>query len=418
MKRSTKAIVGLICVVSTWNGGIYGAEPRLLRPQETESRLSESRSPTTGFQVLGSSAVDVDFEALAQSLERGQTLIFDLAPELEARAVAERIWITSDQGFAWKGRIVGQPWSSVVVVVHKGVLTAGISLGERRFQILPGSENSYRVEEIDLRLLPDGNDVVHPPDPVRRVSLNPSEVGRPEVAAVPSKVKTTFDLLVVYTKRARDRLGSKNAIESLIQLGVAETNTALDDSKARSKFKLKDARQVSYKEKKDMSIDLARLQRTSDGKLDAVHGLRNTNKADFVKLVVDRRDSDRCGIAYLSPKSSVPSTFAFSVTRYDCISPNYTFGHELGHNLGLAHARGSATIDPFLPFGWGYYEPGGLFRTMMAIFRSGEGRRVLHYSNPKIREDGKRTGVGRNKPDSADAARAIRNARALLASYR
>ena len=418
MKRPIAAISVLIFAALTSTGGADAAEPRLLRPLGHERRLADHKSPAASSSVLQSTAVAVDFEALSQSLEREHTLIFDLAPELEARAVAERVWITSDQGFAWKGRIEGQPWSSVVLVVHKGILTGGLSMGERRFQILPALGDNYRVDEIDVKLLPDGNDVVHPPTTLQRLSHTPAAAHRLSAAAVPGKAKTTFDLLVFYTKRARDKVGGKNAIESLIELGVAETNTALDDSKAKSKFRLKDAQQVSYKEKKNMSTDLGRLQRTNDGKLDMVHGLRNTERADFVKLIVDRRDPNRCGIAYLSPKSSVPSAFAFSVTRYDCISPNYTFGHELGHNMGLAHARGSGVTAPFLPFGWGYYEPSGLFRTVMAVFRSGEGRRVLHYSNPKVRQNGERTGVGRKKSDSADASRAIRDARALLASYR
>lgn len=413
MKRSTFAVAGLICAALTWDLAAHAAEPRLLRLSDPEVRQAP-KTDTNRSPVLRSSAVDLDLDALARALEPGQPLIFGLAPDVVARAVAERVWLTGDDGFAWQGKVEGQRWGSAVLVVHKGVLAGGLWLGDRRFQILPGPGSTYRVDEIDWRALPDGNDAVEPRD---SADLLRERTTAPTVA-VPTKAKTNFDLVVLYTKRARDAAGGKNAIESLIELGVAETNTALNDSKTKSKFKLKAVEQVSYKEKKDMSTDLARLQRTNDGKLDSAHGLRDKEKADFVKLVVDDRDPDRCGIAYLSPKSSTPAAFAFSVTRWDCISPNYTFGHELGHNLGLAHARGSAAVSPFLPFGWGYYEPGGLFRTVMAVFRSGEGRRVLHYSNPKVRERGERTGVRRNKSDSADAARAIRDARALLSSYR
>ncbi len=397
--------ITLFVVLAVCASTAYAAEPRLLRPLEDARQVAVS-----GPEVLQSTPVTVDFQALSKALGSGETLIFDLAPDLEVRAVAEQVWTTGEESFAWRGRIAGSPWSSAVLAVRKGVLAGGLSIGPRRFQIQPGPGGTYRVDEIDLTQLPDGNDVVLPPEDDRPAASAGSLVG--------AKAKTNFDLIVFYTKKAKKRVGGKNAIEALIELGVAETNTALNDSKGKAKVRLRDVEEISYKEKKDMSTDLSRLHRTNDGKIDQVHGKRNANNADFVKLIVNRKDPNRCGIAFLSPKSSAPATFAFSVTRVDCISPNYTFGHELGHNWGLAHARSATGATPFLPFGWGFYEPGGLFRTIMAVFRFGVGPRVLHYSNPKVKERGERTGVSRKKPDGADAARAIRDARALLSSYR
>ena len=84
-----------------------------------------------------------------------------------------------------------------------------------------------------------------------------------------------------------------------------------------------------------------------DGFMDGVHARRDQLGADLVSLIVDN-DTGSCGVAWLMQTPSV--TFApqaFSVTVYDCISPNYTFGHELGHNMGAAHAPD----DPNLPAG-------------------------------------------------------------------
>ena len=72
----------------------------------------------------------------------------------------------------------------------------------------------------------------------------------------------------------------------------------------------------------------------------------------------------------------------------------------------------------YLPYGYGYNEPGGRFRTMMSIRQAGVCPRVLHFSNPEVKEKGRPTGVAHTRADSADSARAIDSARQLIASYR
>jgi Metallo-peptidase family M12B Reprolysin-like len=70
--------------------------------------------------------------------------------------------------------------------------------------------------------------------------------------------------------------------------------------------------------------------------------------------------STSCGIAWINP--SIDSMFA--VTQYSCATGYYTFGHELGHNLGMFHDRGTEkTCSEASTFNYGYRDPNAEFRT-------------------------------------------------------
>jgi len=301
-------------------------------------------------------------------------------------------------------------------VVTDGVLAGGFTVAGRRFQIDPGAADRHYVYEIDLSRLPsDDADSVVPDSktPVHQAKLAQSSPARS------SDAQSVFDLAVFYTKKAKKAAGGKRALKALIKLGVAETNAALEDSRVDARFELVKIRKIRYGGTSDIPTDLERLQNPYDGHLDKAHKFRERYRADAVLLVVAASDPNRCGRAFLSPLASPPAEWAFGVLRYDCISPSYTFGHELGHIMGLEHSRISgAGSQPYRPYGFGYYEPNSLFRTMMATYQPGMGARVLHFSNPSVMEQHVPTGIDSSRADAADSARAINDARHLLASYR
>ena len=73
--------------------------------------------------------------------------------------------------------------------------------------------------------------------------------------------------------------------------------------------------------------------------------------------------STSCGIAWINP--SIDSMFA--VTQYSCATGYYTFGHELGHNLGMFHDRGTEkTCSEASTFNYGYRDPNAEFRTILS----------------------------------------------------
>jgi hypothetical protein len=102
------------------------------------------------------------------------------------------------------------------------------------------------------------------------------------------------------------------------------------------------------------------------------------------------------------------------VTAYPCISPNYTFGHELAHNMGTAHAPEDPNAPPVLPYAYGYKDPAQLFRTVMAYDCPSGCPRVLHFSNPAATHSGRPTGT----PDLQNNALALNQTSPTAANFR
>ena len=158
------------------------------------------------------------------------------------------------------------------------------------------------------------------------------------------------------------------AIEGLIDLGVAETNATYLISGVAQRLRLVHRQEVAYVEANHLRTDLDAITLPGDGALDEVHGLRDTHGADLVQLVVGGAG---CGIAWLlDTLSTGQPQYGFSVTLWTCISPNYTFGHELGHNMGLMHdpyavAKYGEAPGP-APYGYGFVDVVRRWRTVMA----------------------------------------------------
>lgn len=203
------------------------------------------------------------------------------------------------------------------------------------------------------------------------------------------------DVLVVYTPSARRQAGgSEAAVKARIALGVAETNTAYANSGIAHRLRLAGAEMVGYQESGDLSDDLQRLTSASDGVIDEVHARRNAVGADLVALIVGSTAGGACGVAWVMQNVSTSfAPYSFSVIAYPCISPNYTFAHELAHNLGTAHAPDDPNAPPAFPYAYGYKDEGHLFRTVMAYDCAGGCPRVLHFSNPATTYSGRPTGT-------------------------
>merc|ERR1719443_117272 len=120
--------------------------------------------------------------------------------------------------------------------------------------------------------------------------------------------------------------------------------------------------------------------------MDEVHALRTEYGADMVSLLVGIPKS--CGIAYVGPHESA----MFSIARFNCATGYYSFGHELAHNLGCLHDRGTQNACSSPDSNFGYRDPDGRFRSILAyscktdqcdaISRAGPCPRRKFFSNP------------------------------------
>jgi hypothetical protein len=361
--------------------------------------------------VVRSLHARIDLALLGATMPLRLTLPSGLVLE----AVPDRIE-TRPTGLTWTGRVQdpgaaadGGLDTHAIFVVEGGAAAGTVAWRGRAYTLAYEGDGVYAVQEVDQSAFDESDDFIEVP----ANDLAPGE----DAPLVDDG--SVIDLMVAYTQAAADAAGGTTLLLSRLALGVAETNQAYANSRIRTRLRLVHTALVAYTESGNSSTDLSRLRSATDGFMDEVHALRDTHGADMVKLVV-ANGGGACGVAYLM--SGVNPGFAssaFSVTAQSCISPNYTFGHELGHNMGSNHAREDPIGTGAFAYSFGYKNPANVFRTVMAYAcASGSCPRVLHFSQPDVRYRCLPSGIVETAPDAADNARSINGTRVTVGNWR
>ena len=235
----------------------------------------------------------------------------------------------------------------------------------------------------------------------------------------------SIDVAVFFTPAARRLAGGIEEMEAAIDLMIAETNQAYEDSGVNQRISLAAREEVSYEEESGGgSLALDRLTAASDGYMDEVHVVRDRTGADLVHLIADVTDLG--GIADL------PGVFGLTCAECEAV----VFAHELGHNMGLSHDR---YVDDagLMPYSHGYvnqqaFVDGALesarWRTIMAYpHQCGDADFscpwIMRFSNPNQTYLGNPLGVpGQERSAAAtgpaDATRTLNLTRHSVASVR
>jgi peptidyl-Asp metalloendopeptidase len=161
-----------------------------------------------------------------------------------------------------------------------------------------------------------------------------------------------------------------------------------------------------------MNTDLSRLRSTSDGFMDELHALRNNYGADVVSLIENA--PQYCGLAYrMATLSASFASSAFSIVHHSCATGYYSFAHEIGHNQGAHHDAANASGAIF-PYAYGYQDPFGQFRSIMAYDCPGGCPRIALFSSG----DNPLYGVPTGDANVASNATAIDQTAATVAAFR
>ena len=337
-------------------------------------------------------------------------------------AMWDRVEETSPDTWAWIGKVAGVDDSEVTIVVNvaKNIAVGSVVMPGALYRIRYAGQSIHVVEEVDSTAFPE--DIVlkaKKPAPSTREAAE--DVGGTSSAttattAVAADGSLTVDLMVLYTPAARVAAGGTTAMNALIDLAVTETNQGYANSGVVHRVRLVHKQEFAYTETSGNAFVDALHHVTNNA---TVAALRNTYAADLVALVIEH--NALCGIGWLLNNS--PST-GFSVTARNCAVGHYSFGHELGHNLGAEHdwAAPDATNFSATSFNHGYIAPDSAWRTIMAYANGcAAGRpctRLNRWANPDLTFNGVSTGIPQGQIHAADNRKALNNGAPIVANYK
>jgi hypothetical protein len=425
---------------------------------------SEDRGVSRARTVaVDTSVLPADADAAAEDVELplfdDTTVVADLsAPEYRPEG-----------GYrTWGGTIDGDEGSTVVLVEQDGVLSGLVTSKDATYRLRPQADGSTLVEQMDesefptryahatapadggyTPLVTTGDDHYHAPgtpehshEPETSGDEHTHEAGTEEhshdgpeaategdvagdtAADVPATSAATadapvVDVLVAYSSAAKTYMGGQAGMDADIALMIEQTNQAFDTSGINAVLRLAHTTEVALNGPVD-GTTLGKVANPSDGAYDELHVLRDQYGADLVALITTAPGGAYCGIAYqMSSINTSFAPYAMSVTDAGCATGNMTFTHELGHNFGAAHDRGSWSGTPALPYGYDWVNPQQGWRTVMSYANACPGcGRLLRFSNPDQTYNGAPLGAPAGASNAADNRSMLNTSASTVASMR
>jgi len=332
-----------------FNGGLFAAVDG-----EHSADAADEVAETPGIRTMRSRLVRVNaeqLEAAREAREVNATLALNLFDEVLLSAVVERAAPTaSGIGYALSGRInlailsgriVDGDFGAMTLLVYdedEGTMVTGtVNASIGTFTIRPIGDGMHSIREVDTSGLPQFEEPLSPPPATEDPGMGSRQPPptSPIAGAEGADDFSEIDVAVFYTPAARDgaaTLKGRLGITALVDEMFENANAAYQMSGAMLRVRRVLLQEVTYMESGSQT-DLERLTYKSDGFMDEIHGLRDEYSADLVHLISGAGVS--CGRAW----TDLHESRGFGLTRYDCEVGDYTFAHELGHNMGLNHDR-------------------------------------------------------------------------------
>ena len=391
-----------------------GADPDVETLSALRS-LETAETPALSPAAVRNRVVGLDLATISPDTSARSVVEFRLFDDVVFRTTRKSVKSLEEGRWSWVGAIEGEPAGVVQFAVRNGVASGVIRSPERglyrvRFTGIPGVYIAEEIDEANFEPCATGAiEAITKPDDVAPFDPESLDTGSERGVVI-----TPIDVLVGYTGNARNLAGGTAGMLAEIDLAVASTNLAYQNSAVDIQLNLVLTYLAFYNESGDAGTDLSSWRGTSDGFMDDVHTQRDDSAADLCALLVGNFNA--CGIGYLMTSPSIAfETHAFTVTSLGCAVNNLTFAHELGHNLGCAHDRDNANTGAY-SFSFGYRDPiaPADWRTVMAY---APGTRIQHFSNPLITYLGQLTGVF-SGINAADNARSLNQTRVFAENWR
>jgi hypothetical protein len=379
-------------------------------PVAAQSVLTATNGKST-HHAGGPSLRSRNVRVAADVLKRSPRISLDLFDDVRVTAKRTKMFSPRPHSVVWTGTLDGVDKGHVTLSIVNGVVSGTVFAFGRTFEILPWTDGTAEVRELDPAKFPTDD-----PD-LDAVSLDvASGLASTGSAVVAADGVNEIDVMVVWTPNARTAVGGTAAqIQSLVDTAVANANAAYANSGVPAHLRVVYSGEVAFTEATgSISGDLSKLTTNGDGVLDAVHSLRTQYGADVVTLIGKgyASGSGACGVGYLMTTVSTSfAPYAFNDVDQSCAAGYLSYAHEVGHNEGVQHDPANAGGAPSYPYAYGYQDPSGAFRTVMAY---GSATRVPYFSSPNVLYNGRPTGLA----NAQDNARALTNTVATVAAFK
>lgn len=186
--------------------------------------------------------------------------------------------------------------------------------------------------------------------------------------ATPMNHTVTFPCLL--------NMSTEAAMRSTVDLAIAMSNEVLKNSDISTRLRLVH----SYRNEEEVNVEgtdggmqlfervIENMTEPDDGFMDGVHAKRHQYGATFVSLILHDDTHSMCGMAWQGEGKPVEAEELFNVIDLQCAITRYDLIHEIAHNLGARHDRGTQDdCDQHLDdIQYGYRHKEYPYRTVMA----------------------------------------------------
>jgi Metallo-peptidase family M12B Reprolysin-like len=292
-------------------------------------------------EVVRTRFARVNSAALEQTLMRGpgRPVRLRLFDDVTVNLTTEGVTRKDGRLNVWKGRPDAQAYGRGTLAFAAPTVFGVIQSDTRVFEILPVFDDVVRITEYDQTKFPKERRPIRKPE--RPGPKEPAPPPRPDRAErVDLKVLVvlplpTFSLICNFNFPPFGNLLS--FVETMYEGNLNDVFDAFEPTGVRATVIAACAERTPAGGDLSADLDWVRTDAT-------VGALRDRHQADLVSFIIP--SGDFCGLGYENyPVDAADATRGFSVVKGSCALSNFSFPHELGHNLGMRHDR--AADDAF-----------------------------------------------------------------------